>query len=139
MEKSIPVQTQKVLELLAQVIVADGHVLESEIMAFTECTALIPLYDLDGVQLTETFAKSWFQQHSEKISRFRDDDNSDIELTRLILSLAEFPAKQHVVDALQKISRSDGHEHMEEKLLISIVKAYWQHDGLDAPGSRIEV
>jgi len=58
---------------------------------------------------------------------------------QLILSLAEWPNKQAVVDVLEDISLADADLHREEKLLISIVRAYWQYDGLDAPGARIDV
>lgn len=133
----IPIETQKILELLSQVIVADGHVFESELEAFSACAADIPLLDNNGNQITPDFVRGWFEAHSSQISTFRANDNSDIDLTRLILSLADWPEKQAVVDALIKISRADGDEHLEEQLLISIVKAYWQHDGLDAAGSTI--
>ncbi len=133
----IPVVTQKILELLAQVIVADGHIYETELQAFANCAGDIPLLDNQGNRISNDFVKGWFEAHSGQISAFRASDNSDVDLTRLILSLADYPDKQAVVDALIKISRSDGDEHLEEKLLISIVKSYWQYDGLDAPGSTI--
>ncbi len=133
----IPIQTQKILELLAQVIVADGHIYESELAAFSACAAEIPLLDNSGTRITHDFVRGWFEAHSTQISAFRANDNSDVDLTRLILSLADYPEKQAVVDALIKISQADGDEHLEEKLLISIVKAYWQYDGLDAAGSTI--
>lgn len=133
----IPVVTQKILELLAQVIVADGHIYETEIEAFSACAMEVPLLDNDGHRLSQDFVRGWFQSHAPQISAFRANDNSDVDLTRLILSLSEYPDKQAVVDALIKISRSDGEEHLEEKLLISIVKSYWQFDGLDAAGSTI--
>lgn len=118
-------------------IVADGHVFESELEAFSACAADIPLLDNNGNRVTPDFVRGWFEAHSAQISTFRSNDNSDIDLTRLILSLSDWPEKQAVVDALIKISRSDGDEHLEEQLLISIVKAYWQYDGLDAPGATI--
>lgn len=133
----IPVVTQKILELLAQVIVADGHVYETELEAFAVCAKDIPLLDNKGARISVDFVRGWFEAHSGQINSFRANDNSDVDLTRLILSLAEYPDKQSVVDALIKISRSDGDEHLEEKLLISIVKSYWQFDGLDAAGSTI--
>jgi len=133
----IPTLSQKILELLAQVIVADGHVFPSEIDAFASCAADIPLLDNAGKRLSTDFVRGWFESHATQISAFRQDDNSDIQLTRLIISLSEWPEKQAVIDALSKISKADGNEHIEEKLLISIVKAYWQHDGLDASGSTI--
>ena len=133
----IPVVTQKILELLAQVIVADGHIYESELEAFAASAKDIPLLNNKGERISEDFVRGWFEAHAGQISAFRSNDNSDVDLTRLILSLAEYPEKQAVVDALIKISKSDGNEHLEEKLLISIVKSYWQHDGLDAPGSKI--
>jgi len=123
--------TQKVMELLSQVIVADGHIYKSEIEALTECASSIGLADTSGKLLTEDFVRGWFESHSAQISSFRADDNSDINLTRLILSLSDWPKKQAVVDGLIAISKSDGLMHTEEKLLISIVRAYWQHDGLD--------
>jgi len=133
----IPVVTQKILELLAQVIVADGHIFESELQAFASCAKDIPLLDNAGNQVSEQFARGWFEAHAKQISQFRANDNADVDLTRLILSLSEFANKQAVVEALINISKSDGEEHLEEKLLISIVKSYWQHDGLDAAGSTI--
>lgn len=133
----IPTETQKILELLAQVIVADGHVYESELEAFAACAAEIPLMNNKGERISNDFVRGWFEAHSSQISAFKANDNSDVDLTRLILSLADYPNKKAVVTALINISQADGDEHIEEKLLISIVKAYWQYDGLDAPGSTI--
>ncbi|NNE57044.1 MAG: hypothetical protein HKN36_02955 [Hellea sp.] len=134
---NISPDTQKILELLAQVIVADGHIHSSEIDALAEAAKSIGLTDQQGALLKEAEIKHWFISHTEEISAFHDTDNSDIQLTRLILSLSNWPEKQKVVDALGAISRADHEEHMEEKLLISIVRAYWQFEGLDAPGATI--
>lgn len=133
----ITTETQKVLELLSQVIVSDGHIYESELEALSRCAVAIGLSHKNGEPVSEDFVRGWFEAHRTQISSFRANDNSDVELTRLILSLADWPKKQAVVEALIDISKSDGNMHIEEKLLISIVKAYWQHDGLDAAGSTI--
>lgn len=129
--------TDKVLRLLSQVIVADGHIFDTELEALGSCALDLGLKDQAGMPLTEAFVRDWFARHAVALSAFRDASNSDIELTRLILSLADWPDKRAVVDALTKISRADGNMHMEEKLLISIVRAYWQYDGLDADGATI--
>ncbi len=129
--------TQKVLQLLAQVIVADGHIYDSELEALAECARDINLQDQSGAVLSEDFVRDWFARHTAELSAFRDASNSDVELTRLILSLSDWPDKTAVVNALNKISRADGTMHMEEKLLISIVRAYWQFDGLDISGATI--
>jgi len=130
--------THKLLKLLSQVIVADGHIFESEIEALVDCGSAIDLRSNSGVPLKPDDIRGWFADHAEELSAFKAADNSDVQLTRLILSLADWPEKQGVVDALDKISRADGEIHIEEKLLLSIVKAYWQYDGLDSEGSTIE-
>jgi len=97
---SIPAETQKMMRLLSQVILADGHIYATEIQALALGAVQLDLKDEAG--------HVW-------------------------------PDKQSVVDVLENISLADANLHREEKLLISIVKAYWQYDGLDAPGARIEV
>jgi len=129
--------TQKILELLAQVIVADGHIHSSEVEALTEAAQSIGLVEKNGARLEHGEIRKWFEDHTKEISAFRESDNSDVQLTKLIISLSEWPEKQKVVDALGAISRADDEVHMEEKLLISIVRAYWQFEGLDAPGATI--
>ncbi len=124
--------TEKLLKLLSQVIVADGHIHDSEVDALIECSKSIGLKDTFGILLGDKTIKSWFSDHAEELSAFKASDNSDIQLTRLILSLADWPDKVSVVNALEKIMLADGQLHMEEKLLISIVRAYWQFEGLDA-------
>ena len=130
--------THKLLKLLSQVIVADGHIYDSEVKALAECVEALGLKSDSDHLINAEEIKVWFAQHADELSAFKESDNSDVQLTRLILSLADWPEKQQVVDALEKISRADGQVHMEEKLLISIVKAYWQYDGLDAPDSKID-
>ena len=130
--------TQKMLRLLSQVIIADGHIHDSELNALTDCVKSIGLKDKYNILLGHEAVKNWFSDHADELSAFKASDNSDVQLTRLIVSLSDWPEKQPVVDALEKISRADGQVHMEEKLLISIVRAYWQFDGLDADGAMID-
>lgn len=126
------------LRLLSQVIIADGHIHESELKALMDCVETIGLKDKYDILLGREAVKSWFSDHADELSAFKASDNSDVQLTRLIVSLADWPEKQSVVDALEKISRADGQVHMEEKLLISIVRAYWQYDGLETTDTTID-
>jgi len=97
------------------------------------------LSDNDGRLLTPKSVRGWFTSYLDELNDVSLDVPKEIALTQLILSLADWPDKQAVVQTLEKISFSDAEFHIEEKVLISIVKAYWQYEGLDAPGSKIEV
>jgi len=130
-------QTQKMLRLLAQVILADGHILETEIKALAQGARELALTDENGRHLTAQDIQNWFNDYLDELNRSRSKERKDLALTRLILSLSEWPNKEAVVETLEKISLADSHFHRDEKTFISIVKAYWQHDGLDAPGSKI--
>ena len=130
--------TEKMLRLLSQVIIADGHIHDSELNALTDCVNSIGLKDKYDILLGRETVKNWFSDHADELSAFQASDNSDVQLTRLIVSLSDWPEKQPVVDALEKISLADGKMHMEEKLLISIVRAYWQFDGLETSDTTID-
>ena len=130
-------QTQKMLRLLAQVILADGHILETEIKALAQGARELAFTDENGRPLTAQDIQNWFDDYLDELNRSRSKERKDLALTRLILSLSEWPNKEAVVETLEKISLADSHFHRDEKTFISIVKAYWQHDGLDAPGSKI--
>ena len=134
----ISVNTQKMLQLLSQVILADGHIHKTELEALIQGVQDLGLDDETGGALTPHDITKWFNGYLETLNTTWLKTPKDVELTRLILSLAEWPDKQSVVDALEKISLADNEFHAKEKTLISIVKTYWQYDGLDAPGSRIE-
>ena len=132
-------QTQKLLRLLSQVILADGHIFRSEVEALVKGVETLELRDSEGHLLTPQRVRDWFTGYLEDLNEASSNVPKDIALTQLILSLADWPDKQAVVETLEKISFADAEFHIEEKLLISIVKAYWQYDGLDAPGAKIEV
>lgn len=136
---SIPAETQKMMRLLSQVILADDHIYATEIQALALGAVQLDLKDEAGHVLTEAITRQWFEDYLQELNTTWSTTPKDIVLTQLILSLAEWPDKQSVVDVLENISLADANLHREEKLLISIVKAYWQYDGLDAPGARIEV
>jgi len=131
--------TQKMMRLLSQVILADGHIYKTEMDALIQGIADLELSSDAGQLLTPDYITQWFNTYLEELNTTWSKTPKDVELTRLILSLAEWPDKQSVVDALEKISLADNEFHAKEKTLISIVKTYWQYDGLDAPGSKIEI
>jgi len=130
-------QTQNILRLLSEVILADGHIFESEVEALILCVEDIGLSTETGTALTEPDIRGWFAAYLEALNKTDSKEREDVALTRLILSLADWPAKRAVVSALENISKADAEFHREEKLLISVVKTYWQHDGLDAQGATI--
>lgn len=136
---AIPRDTQKMMQLLSQVILADGHIYATEIEALALGAVHLGLKDEKGQILSEALTRQWFDDYLQDLNTTWSTTPKDIVLTQLILSLAEWPDKQAVVDVLEKISLADADLHREEKLLISIVRAYWQYDGLDAPGARIEL
>lgn len=133
----IPAETQKLMRLLSQVILSDGHIYETEIEALIQGVITLELKDEMGTLLSEESIGQWFNDYLQDLNKTWSKTPQDIVLTQLILSLSEWPNKQAVVDTLEKISLSDGDYHIEEKKLISIVKAYWQFDGLNAPNSKI--
>jgi hypothetical protein len=80
---------------------------------------------------------SWFKGYLQELNETSSTESKDVALTRLILSLSDWPNKEATVTTLENISLADAEFHREEKYLISIVKTYWQFDGLDASGSTI--
>ena len=128
---------QNLMRLLSQLIFADGHIFQSEIEALISGVQQLGLEDASGQVLSPDQIRVWFQGYMQELNETSSDAPKDVEITRLILSLADWPDKQSVVEALEKISVSDADFHKEEKLLISIVRAYWQFEGLDAEGATI--
>lgn len=134
----IPAQTQTLMRLLSQVILADGHIHKTEIQALEQSVIALKLKDAEGHALTPARVRSWFEDYLQELNVQWSTEPKDITLTKLILSLADWPDKQAVVDALESISLADADYHSAEKRLISVVKTFWQYDGLDAPGSTID-
>ena len=129
---------QNLMRLLSQVIFADGHIFQSEIEAFLSGVQRLGLTDAEGQILLPFQIREWFEAYKQELNGSPSDAPKDVEMTRLILSLADWPDKQSVVVTLDAISLSDAEFHKEERVLISIVKAYWQYEGLDADGAIIE-
>lgn len=134
---TIPDNTQNLLRLLSRVILADGHILDTEINALVKSVSDLALTDDAGNLLSTDIIRDWFKGYLDELNANDSREPDDVAITRLILSLAEWPDKQAVVDALESISLSDAEFHIEEKLLISIVQSFWQFEGLDAPGATI--
>lgn len=134
---SISEDTQKMMRLLSQVILADGHIYDEEIEALVKGVAELGLTDQSGALLSAEQTRAWFKAYLQELNDTWSTEKKDVTLTRLILSLANWPDKQAVVKTLEAISLADANFHTEEKLLISIVRAYWQYEGLDAPGAKI--
>lgn len=130
-------QTDMLLRLLTQVILADGHIFPSEVDALIRGASTLELKDKFGTALKGSDIRNWLEDHKLTLNADSSSLRSDIALTHLILKLADWPKKQAVVDVLTEISLSDGHFHIEEKKLISIVRAFWQYEGLDAPDAKI--
>ena len=118
-------------------MLADGHIYETEIEALIQSAGTLDLTDETGTLLSAENIRQWFNDYLQDLNKTWSKTRKDIVLTQLILSLSEWPNKQAVIDTLEKISLSDGDYHIEEKKLISIVKTYWQFDGLSAPNSKI--
>ncbi len=134
MALNIDTETENILKLLCFVILADGHIYAEEIDALSECSNTIGLMDKQGHPLSREVVQKWFYAQKTTLSESNSDTDRDIILTRLILKLADYPDKPKVVEALQSISAADGIIHREEKLMTSIVKAYWQHT---SPGEAL--
>ena len=134
---SIPIENEKILRLLTQVILADGHIYPSEIEALITGVQDLRLTGSDGEILSGDQLRAWLDGYLQELNETWSTEDPDVTLTRLVLSLAEWPDKQAVVNVLVKISLADDSFHIREKTLISIVKTFWQYDGLDAPGSTI--
>lgn len=117
--------THDVLKLMSFVILADGHVCPSEIDAFVQCAKQVPLYDTDQVLLDDRFLTHWFHQNQKAISEAVLSSESDVELVRLVTGLSGLPNKDDVVKAMIHIGYADGYLHETEKVMISIVRAYW--------------
>ena len=135
---TIAPQTQNLMRLLSQVILADGHIHKTEIQALVVSVTTLGLTDENGHALTPSTIQNWFEGYLDELNAKWSTAPKDVTLTKLILSLADWPQKQAVVDALEMISLSDANYHGSEKRLISLVKTFWQYDGLDAPGARIK-
>jgi len=131
-------QTDMLLRLLSQVILVDGHVLASEVDALVSGAERLALKDQFGNALTETNIRDWFKDYQLIVEVEIPSLRPDIALTHMILKLADWPEKRAVVDVLTEISVADEDFHEEEEKLISIVRAFWQFEGLDAADTKIE-
>ncbi len=136
---SIPAETQNLMRLLSQVILADGHIHASEIEALVSGVRELALKDDTGNLLSASQIRQWFHDYGQELDEIWAEMPKDVALTHLILSLADWPEKDAVVKVLENISLSDAEFHIKEKTLISIVRAYWQFEGLDAPGAKIDI
>jgi len=130
-------QTDMIMRLLTQVILADGHIFPSEVEALVRGCLELDLKDRSETRLTEQDIRDWFKAHQLRLNAETTSLRPDVALTHLILKLADWPRKQAVVDVLTNISLADADFHIQEKTLISIVRAYWQFEGLDAPDAKI--
>jgi|GEM_PF-2055245 len=131
-------QTDMVLRLLTQVVLADGHICPSEIDALVRGAARLKLKDKFGRDLSEANIRDWFEDYQRILNTEIPALRKDVALTHMILKLADWPEKQAVLDVLREISFADADFHIEEKTLISIVRAFWQYEGLDAPNAKID-
>ncbi|MEP3890331.1 MAG: hypothetical protein ABJN69_07670 [Hellea sp.] len=114
------------MQLLSQVIVADGNIYGEEISALAQGVIELGLTDASGVLLSEENIRRWFEGYLQELRGIWATQAQDVTLIHLILSLSEWPDKQAIINTLEKISLADADFHKEEKLLISIIKAYWQ-------------
>ena len=130
-------QTDMMLRLLTQVILADGHILPSEVQALIAGARKLNLKDKFGTELGDADIESWFSAYQLRLNAETSSLRTDIALTHLILKLSDWTDKQAVINVLTEISLADEDFHIEEKKLISIVRAFWQFEGLDAPGAKI--
>lgn len=131
-------QTDMLLRLLSQVILADGHIFASEIEALIRGVRQLDLKDQFGAMLGDDDIRNWFEDYKLALNAEKSPLRKDVALTHLILKLADLPNKQAVIDVLTEISLADANFHIEEKTLISIVRAFWQFEGLDTPGAKID-
>ena len=132
-------QTDMLLRLLTQVILADGHIMASEVEALVRGAKRLTLKDKFGSVLTDADIRDWFEAHQLTLNAETSNLRQDVALTHMILKLSDWPAKQAVLEVLTEISVADANFHIQEKTLISIVRAFWQYEGLDAPGAKIEM
>jgi len=130
-------QTDLMLRLLTRVILADGHVCPTEIDALVRGADRLALKDKFGRPLTEVNIRDWFADYQLILEVEIPSLRPDVALTHLILKLADWPEKQAVIDVLKEISLADADFHMEEKNLISIVRTFWQFEGLETPDAKI--
>lgn len=130
-------KTHNLMELLTAVILADGHIFPSEVEALIRGVDLLRLKNQFGHPLTGLEVKAWFEAYKMRMNTDTDPVRPEIALTQLILKLSNWPNKQAVVDVLTEISLADANFHLTEKTFISIVRAFWQFEGLDAPGAKI--
>jgi uncharacterized tellurite resistance protein B-like protein len=129
--------TDTLMRLLTQIILADGHIHATEVDALVRGVQRLGLTDKFARDLTEANIRDWFDDYKHSLNADTSPLPQDVALTYMILKLADWPNKQAVIDVLTEISLSDADFHIKEKSLISIVRAYWQFEGLDAPNAKI--
>lgn len=125
--------TQNIMRLLTQVIWADGHILQSEIHALVSSAQELCLTNVNEELLSPDDIRAWFEEYLKDLSETASLERNDVAITHLILSLEHWPNKQGVIQVLEKISKADAEYHLEEKLLISTIKAYWYFDDVGVP------
>ena len=127
----------KVMRLLSQVIFSDGHVFPSEVNALVEGAQRLGIQDKTGKPLTDDQCKIWFQAYMNELNNNDRTEPHDVVITKLVLSLAEWKDKASIVETLEAISLADSNFHQNEKRMLSLVKTFWQYDGLEVPRPTI--
>lgn len=121
---------EDLLTLLAHVIIADNKVFQEEIDEFVRSSIGLGIRKRDGSLLTRKWLVNWFKTRHEQIKKTVEKHDIQQELASLFRRLRPMDEKQQVLDCMCSIAQSDGHFHINEKLLVALASGHW---GMRAP------
>jgi len=118
--------TIDLLNLLTKAVIADMVIKDVEIEAFVTAASSLSLTDIHGQALTPDMLRDWFNRHHNELYQVYFGSDGNMEMTRLVMRMQDRPDKDAILKALGIISETDGNFHMNEKVLISLIDAYWK-------------
>ena len=125
MNSPFPQETVDILHLLMTAVLADDVIKDEEIQALSHAAATLNLVDFDNNQLSEDVLNSWLRENYTGVQAAYMNANKDMALVSLILRLEHRPDKKQIQKAIYDVCQADGVYHTNEKVLASLISAYW--------------
>jgi len=120
--------TLDTLHLLASAMLIDNVVRDREVDVFSQAVQAFNCLDQNDVPISAEAAKVWFREHHEDLHGLYGDTQNNIALTKLVIRLQDRSQadKTDHIEAIRAICHADSEYHVNERILISLIKAYWE-------------
>jgi len=125
MTDTIPSETEDILHLLVNAVLADEVVRDEEVIALSEAAIALELKDASGAPLEKTWVQSWVRDNYRALFDIYGFQDQDTDLINLIMRMQGRHDKGRILGALTQICHADAEYHKNEKMLISLISAYW--------------